>query len=370
MSRNRARGAMIGALCGDAFGSQVEFMSASSIKAKYPKGLTEIAGSPVWHTAAGQATDDGELALSLAQSIVEAGKYDRAAARSWYRKWYKSSPFDIGGTTRAALCSDSAHPRSDSQANGSLMRIIPLAILGGIDAPDNAALDSGITHPNAVPRAACAAYVAAAQMAIATGDRYAAWRAGLASATGQHIKVCNLRLLPEPLREVVKDAGQNVKAVLEQRRLACISMIPESCLTDRAKRLARVWTAIASAVGRPCRICFAEGQSGSDASFDHVARRLTIYSDVVKPVLFDNPVSAYALGLLAHELAHWKQHGDEHGGSFHSDGEEVGGAIAAYLFEHHDQVRRLLAAHVASDRAVSLSTAAAARHARSMAKRP
>jgi len=120
--------------------------------------------------------------LSLAHGIVQAGKYDRAVARSWYRKWYKSSPFDIGGTTRAALCSDSAHPRSDSQANGSLMRIIPLAILGGIDAPDNAAMDSGITHPNAVPRAACAAYVAAAQVAIATGDRHAAWRAGLACA--------------------------------------------------------------------------------------------------------------------------------------------------------------------------------------------
>ena len=214
----------------------------------------------------------------------------------------------------------------------------------------------------------------AAKSALATawteGRPFASTPALMSSATGQHIKVCNLRLLPEPLREVVKDAGQNVKDVLEQRRLACISMIPDDRLTERAKRLARVWTAIASAVGRPCRICFAEGQSGSDASFDHVARRLTIYSDVVKPVLFDDPVSAYALGLLAHELAHWKQHGDEHGGSFHSDGEEVGGAIAAYLFAHHDQVRRLLAAHVASDRAVSLSTAAAARHARSMAKRP
>jgi hypothetical protein len=54
-------------------------------------------------TLAGQPTDDSELALALARSIVRKGVYDREDAASSYAQWLASGPFDVGTTTSTAL---------------------------------------------------------------------------------------------------------------------------------------------------------------------------------------------------------------------------------------------------------------------------
>lgn len=56
-----------------------------------------------WRTLPGQATDDGELALSLARSLDAEGRFDEQAVARAYAAWYLSSPFDMGRTTRMAL---------------------------------------------------------------------------------------------------------------------------------------------------------------------------------------------------------------------------------------------------------------------------
>src|SRR5579884_766246 len=185
---SRAQGCWLGQLTGDALGSLVEFQPPWVIAEHYPDGPRRLADGGVWSTLAGQPTDDSELALMLARRLVAGRGYDKEAVFAAYRHWYESGPFDIGGTTRRALRGD--EPDEESQANGSLMRISPLGIAGGGRGPNGATwaaewarIDSELTHPNAVCREACAAFVAAVATAVRTGDARAAYAAAVAEAS-------------------------------------------------------------------------------------------------------------------------------------------------------------------------------------------
>lgn len=196
----RAQGCLLGQLAGDALGALVEFESKQRILAAYPEGPQDLADGGTWDTLAGQPTDDSELALLLARSIVAEGAYAPGAALDAYIHWVRSRPFDIGNTTRLALdAADAGAPTREgrlqraaagasrvSQANGSLMRISPLGIFiaGRLAAPDGAAgreaasdsatawarEDSGLTHPHPACREACAAFVAAIAAAVQGAD--------------------------------------------------------------------------------------------------------------------------------------------------------------------------------------------------------
>jgi len=182
---SRAQGCLLGQLAGDSLGGLVEFSSAAKIKSKYPSGLRELMDGGHWGILAGQPTDDSELALMLARSIVQAKGYEPAAALDAYVHWYGSPPFDIGGTTSAALRGArrgrtpqerlkgaKQYASTSSQANGSLMRISPLAIFGAGNptaAADWARADSSLTHPHQVCQDSCAVSMAAIATAIAEG---------------------------------------------------------------------------------------------------------------------------------------------------------------------------------------------------------
>ena len=147
----RAIGCMLGQLCGDALGSLVEFHRPDQIADLYPEGVRDMADGGVWDTIAGQPTDDSEMALALARSLVKCGAYDVDDVRHAYVQWLESSPFDCGMTVAAGLMGTQ---NTESQANGALMRISPLAIFGvGGDRIQLAALarqDAMLTHPHQV----------------------------------------------------------------------------------------------------------------------------------------------------------------------------------------------------------------------------
>src|SRR5262249_26791089 len=91
----RAQGCVPGQLAGDALGGLVEFRGAESIAARYPGGVRLLADGGTWNTLAGQPTDDSEMALILARSLLaEGGIYRPAAALAAYRAWGDSHPFD------------------------------------------------------------------------------------------------------------------------------------------------------------------------------------------------------------------------------------------------------------------------------------
>jgi ADP-ribosylglycohydrolase/fructose-1,6-bisphosphatase/inositol monophosphatase family enzyme len=165
---SRAQGAMIGQLAGDSLGSLVEFLTPEKIRARYPAGLSQLETGGVWGTLAGQPTDDSEMALALARTIVRTGLYDPESVRQAYREWLRSDPFDIGSTTRQSL--STGVPNTTSQANGSLMRVSPIGIAFE---PDTAVVvadgDAGLTHANVVCRQATAIFARSSSYAIRSG---------------------------------------------------------------------------------------------------------------------------------------------------------------------------------------------------------
>jgi ADP-ribosylglycohydrolase/fructose-1,6-bisphosphatase/inositol monophosphatase family enzyme len=201
----RAQGCLLGQIAGDSLGSLVEFQSAEAIRAARPGGVRDLEDGGTFGTIAGQPTDDSEMALALARSIVAAGGYRPEAAFGAYRRWRESGPFDIGTTTQAGL---SGFPNPDSQANGSLMRVSPLGILGwNRDATALARADSALTHPNPVCQDACAAFVAAIAHGINHGDPTGAWEAAKAAATTAEIRETLERAALRPPDDYMRQMG-------------------------------------------------------------------------------------------------------------------------------------------------------------------
>ncbi len=196
----RAQGCLLGQLAGDALGSMVEFQGTAAIGARYPRGLRAIGPSPVFDTLAGQPTDDSELALALARTLLRDGAFIDDSVAAAYGYWRESGPFDVGGTIGAATTviiaaqgrgegpADVARRAANtaSEANGALMRQSPLAVWGHALAPAAldtlARADTTLTHPNRVCQDASAAYLVALAAAIREGldapaayDRARAW---------------------------------------------------------------------------------------------------------------------------------------------------------------------------------------------------
>jgi ADP-ribosyl-[dinitrogen reductase] hydrolase len=171
----RAQGSLLGLIAGDNLGALVEFLSAEEVRRQYPEGPRLLVDGGHWDLLAGQPTDDGEMALALARSIVDGGGYDAGRAMKSYGEWMASSPFDVGNTVSAAL---SGRPNPESQANGSLMRAGPLGVLAHRLRPADAAAlaraDSALTHPSPVCGDSVAAFVIAVAHAVAHGDGGAA----------------------------------------------------------------------------------------------------------------------------------------------------------------------------------------------------
>ena len=68
-------------------------------------------------------TDKGVYRL-LTRMLTERGTYDSEDALRAYQFWLDSDPFDCGMTIATGL---RGRPNLDSQANGAMMRISPLA---------------------------------------------------------------------------------------------------------------------------------------------------------------------------------------------------------------------------------------------------
>ena len=93
-------------------------------------------------------------------------------------------PVDIGTTTERGLLG--LHT-TESESNGSLMRVSPIGIWAAGD-PERAAAaareDSLLTHRNPVCVEACAAYAAAIAIGVGGDNRDSMLRAALAEAKG------------------------------------------------------------------------------------------------------------------------------------------------------------------------------------------
>ena len=167
---SRAQGCLLGQLIGDSLGSLVEFQSPGEILFNYPEGVRDMADGGTWNTIAGQPTDDSEMALLLARSLVSQGKFDITEVEKAYVFWLESNPFDIGNTILSGL---TGRPDPGSQANGAMMRISPLGIFGANytlgQVAEWARQDAAITHVHQVCQQANALFAMAIAHAVRTG---------------------------------------------------------------------------------------------------------------------------------------------------------------------------------------------------------
>ena len=184
---SRAQGVLLGQLAGDALGSAVEFKSGATIARRYPDGVRQLSDGGTWNLIAGQPTDDSEMALALARSLVKERAFEHKAVAASYVAWRNSRPFDIGGTTSSGIAALAAGraAHSDSQSNGALMRVSPIGIFAAGN-PERAALlareDALLTHPSKICQAASAAYAAAIAVGVAGGNTTAMWQAAHVNA--------------------------------------------------------------------------------------------------------------------------------------------------------------------------------------------
>jgi ADP-ribosyl-[dinitrogen reductase] hydrolase len=214
---SRAQGCMLGQLAGDSLGGLVEFENAPQIRRTHPSGVRLLVDGGHWYTLAGQPTDDSEMALALARSIVNHGAYDPEEAARAYAWWYESHPFDIGRATitavsaaAAARAGQSAAEASkaaalqETQANGALMRISPLGILGAGAVEGKTAewaqQDALLTHPNPVCQAANTVFAETLAFAIRTGScRQEIYRFAL--------EIANCAESPQSVKEAIAKAA-------------------------------------------------------------------------------------------------------------------------------------------------------------------
>ena len=176
--REAIEGGVLGALVGDACGVWAEFRKPHQIP---PYNQIEMAPPPGYDrahkgTPVGTWSDDGAMTMCLMASLVKCNGYDATdVARrfvDWMREGYMAVDgrvFDIGNTTATALAHvNLAYPEASgltdekSCGNGSLMRVLPLALWhrGTDDELIEAAMSSSrITHAHPRVLACVAIYV-------------------------------------------------------------------------------------------------------------------------------------------------------------------------------------------------------------------
>jgi ADP-ribosyl-[dinitrogen reductase] hydrolase len=138
---HRVAGALVGSAVGDALGAPFEFGPAGQFSARFPspaRGVrTEMCGGGALRWEPGEFTDGTQMALLVAESLVERGGLEEADVFDRFGTWLEAGPPDVGNQTRAVL--GSGRPwdvaaaehfaRSGHAAgNGSLMRTTPAAI--------------------------------------------------------------------------------------------------------------------------------------------------------------------------------------------------------------------------------------------------
>ncbi|KAJ3111783.1 hypothetical protein HK100_002555 [Physocladia obscura] len=166
----RIRGSILGLFIGDAAGATLEF-ARGPISVEVARGACRMGGGGMLRVGRGQITDDGELAAALLRCLLDLSSPTpappsstllkaqiRRSSAAAYSRWFMSRPFDCGNTcanafsvavppNSASLQSESesesnglanameanaALMSKQSQANGGLMRIAPIALVSFI----------------------------------------------------------------------------------------------------------------------------------------------------------------------------------------------------------------------------------------------
>lgn len=128
---DRAVGAVLGSAVGDALGAPYEFGPAGQLSARGE----EMCGGGGWDP--GEATDDTQMAVLVAESLLEHGGLELPDVFARFQRWAAGQPKDIGLQTEDVLTNGmpwdlaaAVHFQENARAagNGSLMRAAGSAV--------------------------------------------------------------------------------------------------------------------------------------------------------------------------------------------------------------------------------------------------
>lgn len=155
--QDRAIGAMLGSAVGDALGAPFEHGPEGKYAEAFPTGEGEMLGGGAYGWAPGEWTDDTQMALLLAASLLDYGYLNGRDVFARFQKWVEARPPDVGSQTRSVLTNGlpwdqaakyyiESHRHADG--NGSLMRSVPGALFfaGTNSTATMGSLQSGLTH--------------------------------------------------------------------------------------------------------------------------------------------------------------------------------------------------------------------------------
>jgi ADP-ribosyl-[dinitrogen reductase] hydrolase len=161
---NRVVGAVVGAAVGDALGAPYEFGPAGALS----RTGEEMLGGGGFGWEPGEWTDDTQMGLHLAASLLACEGLDEADMFARFRAWLASGPADVGIQTRRVLGSgepwqtaaaDDFAAGMRAAGNGSLMRTFPAAAFfasaGAEVSADAARRISALTHGDPVAGETC-----------------------------------------------------------------------------------------------------------------------------------------------------------------------------------------------------------------------
>lgn len=152
---DRARGALLGTFVGDALGMPFEGAAPEAI----PEPVEMIAA----RLGRGTYTDDTQMMIALAESLIERGRVDEEHLARAFQAAYDPERGYGGGTRRvlelwaagtpAAAAAGQVFDGEGSRGNGAAMRIAPVAVRFAHDPErlcDQAARSARVTHAHPV----------------------------------------------------------------------------------------------------------------------------------------------------------------------------------------------------------------------------
>jgi len=193
---NKLMGGIMGLCVGDALGVPVEFISRESLDNNPVTNMIEYGthNQPI-----GTWSDDSSLAFCLIESLCK--DYDISDIGKNFVKWKNNAywtphgtVFDIGNSTRAAInkLEKGVNPKlsggtsPDSNGNGSLMRILPLAF---IDCDIETIHEvSSITHAHPISLISCGIYIDIAKKVLKGQSINEAYKNMKASSKNYYLK--------------------------------------------------------------------------------------------------------------------------------------------------------------------------------------
>ena len=181
----RAVGAIVGSAVGDALGAPFEFGMPGDYARRFPQpvlgGNGEMIGGGGFNWAAGEFTDDTQMALALAESLMAVRGFDADDLWTRFRAWAYDAN-DIGINTRSVLshmshvgAAEKGHHATGgrSASNGCVMRIAPVGVIGvtlGQQATvEIAANQAALTHFDPAAAAGAAIVAEVIRRVIITG---------------------------------------------------------------------------------------------------------------------------------------------------------------------------------------------------------